>query len=117
MTDSGDNCIFCKIANGEIDTDLVASSENVVAFNDIEPIAPTHVLVVPKAHVQSAQHLDENHAGTWQVMLDVVQQVAETTGVADTGYRLVTNIGPDSGQEVPHLHIHLIGGRKLGRLG
>lgn len=117
MSDYVDTCIFCKIANGEMGTEFVASSDNVVAFIDIEPIAPTHVLVIPKVHVESAHHLNENHDGIWQEMLDVVHEVAEATGVAKSGYRLVTNIGPDSGQEVPHLHIHLIGGKKLGQLG
>lgn len=114
MTDYVDNCIFCKIANGEMETRLVASSDNVVAFNDISPAAPTHVLVIPKRHVQSAHELNENHAGLWQEMLDVAQDVAEKTDVAESGYRLITNIGPDSGQEVSHLHIHVVGGKRLG---
>lgn len=117
MTDSVDTCIFCKIANGEIDTTFVAESDNVVAFNDIAPASPVHVLIVPKAHVQSAHHLGTDYAGVWQEMLEVAQSIANSTGVANSGYRLVTNIGPDSGQEVPHLHLHLLGGKKQGRLG
>lgn len=117
MTDDVDTCIFCKIAHGEMDTDLVVSSENVVAFNDIAPAAPTHVLVIPKVHVQSAHELGDDHSGIWQEMLDVAQEVAHITGIAVSGYRLVTNIGPDSGQEVPHLHLHVLGGKKLGPLG
>lgn len=114
MSNYVDTCIFCKIASGEMETDLVASSENVIAFNDIQPSAPTHVLVIPKDHVHSAHDLDQNHVGIWQEMLEVAQHVAKKTGVAETGYRLVTNIGPDSGQEVQHLHLHVIGGKKLG---
>jgi histidine triad (HIT) family protein len=117
MTDYVDTCIFCKIANGEMETTLVAEGDNVVAFNDIAPVSPVHVLIVPKAHVESAHHLGENHPGIWQEMLDIAQSVATSNGVADSGYRLVTNIGNDGGQEVMHLHLHLLGGKKQGRLG
>lgn len=117
MTDAIDTCIFCKIANGEIDTDFVAEGDNVVAFNDIAPASPVHVLIVPKAHIESAQNLSGEHAGVWREMVEIAQSVARSTGVAETGYRLVTNIGPDSGQEVMHLHLHLLGGKKQGRMG
>ena len=117
MVDAVDTCIFCKIANGEIDTTFVAESDNVVAFNDIAPVSPVHVLIVPRAHIQSAHQLGSEHTGVWQEMLNLAQSVATSTGVAETGYRLVTNIGPDGGQEVMHLHLHLLGGRKHGRLG
>lgn len=116
MTDYVDTCIFCKIANGELHTEFIATGENVVAFNDIAPSAPVHVLIIPKLHVESAHHLGNDHTGIWQEMLDMAQSVATQTGVADSGYRLVTNVGPDSGQEVPHLHLHVMGGRKLGKL-
>lgn len=117
MTDYVDTCIFCKIAAGEMDTEFVAASENVVAFNDIAPISPVHVLVIPKVHVDSVHQLGANHRAIWREMLDVVQEVAEKTGIAESGYRLVTNAGPDSGQEVPHLHFHVVGGRKLKGIG
>lgn len=117
MTDANANCIFCKIARGEIDTPFVAESDNVVAFNDIAPVSPVHVLIVPKAHVESAQHLGGDDAGVWQELLEVAQAVATRTDVAESGYRLVTNIGADGGQEVMHLHLHLLGGKKQGRLG
>lgn len=112
-----DTCIFCKIANGEVDTPFVAEGDNVVAFNDIAPVAPVHVLIVPRVHVESAQHLDNHHGGVWQEMLDLAQTVANSTGVAETGYRLVTNVGGDGGQEVMHLHMHLLGGKKQGLMG
>jgi histidine triad (HIT) family protein len=112
-----DTCIFCQIASGKMDTSFVAESDNVVAFNDIAPISPVHVLIVPKAHVESAQHLGVDHTGVWQEMLDLAQSIATSTGVAESGYRLVTNIGSDGGQEVMHLHVHLLGGKKQGRLG
>ena len=114
MSGYDDTCIFCKIAAGEFDTEFVAQSENVVAFNDINPVTPTHLLVIPKAHVASVHDLRDEHAGIWQEMLDVAQRVAESTGIAESGYRLVTNAGPDSGQEVFHLHVHVLGGKKLG---
>lgn len=117
MPDYVDTCIFCKIAAGEMGTELVSASDNVVAFNDISPVAPVHVLVIPKVHVDSVHSLGEGHDGIWQEMLNVVQEVVITTGIAETGYRLVTNAGPDSGQEVPHLHIHVLGGRKLRGIG
>ncbi len=116
MPDYVDTCIFCKIAAGEMDTEFVAQSENVVAFNDIQPQSPVHVLVIPKVHVGSVHGLGSEHTGIWQEMLDVAQEVANTTGVAESGYRLVTNAGPDSGQEVPHLHVHVLGGGKLGSI-
>lgn len=114
MSDYVDTCIFCKIAAGEMGTEFVAQSDNVVAFNDINPVAPVHVLVIPKVHVESVHQLGADHAGIWQEMLDVAQEVAITTGIAESGYRLVTNAGPESGQEVFHLHVHVVGGKKLG---
>ena len=98
-------------------TEFVVTSDNVVAFNDISPQSPVHVLVIPKVHVDSVHELGSGHEGIWQEMLDVAQQVANQTGVAESGYRLVTNAGPDSGQEVPHLHVHVLGGRKLRGIG
>lgn len=116
MPDYVDTCIFCKIAAGELNTEFVAESENVVAFNDISPAAPVHVLVVPKAHIESANHLGADQVGIWQEMLEVAQEVARKTGIAESGYRMLTNSGPESGQEVMHLHVHVVGGRKLGRI-
>ena len=117
MTQPVTDCIFCKIATGIIDTDMVAESEHVVAFNDIARSAPVHVLIVPREHIQSAHHLGNHHTGIWQEMLELGQHVAERMGVGESGYRLVTNAGPDSGQEVDHLHLHLLGGRKLASMG
>lgn len=117
MSAYDETCIFCKIAAGEFNTEFVATSDHVVAFNDINPIAPVHVLIIPKEHVVSAHELGAGHEGIWQEMLEVAQQAAEIQGVSESGYRLVTNAGPDSGQEVPHLHLHLLGGRKLKSLG
>ena len=108
MTDS---CVFCKIVRGEFGTEFVAKSERAVAFNDISPMAPVHVLVVPKEHISALQELDDRElAGE---LLALAKTVAEKTGVAETGYRVVTNNGEQAGQTVFHLHLHVLGGRKL----
>lgn len=117
MSAYDETCIFCKIAAGEFNTEFVTASDHVVAFNDINPIAPVHVLIIPKEHVVSAHELGSGQEGIWQEMLEVAKQAADLQGVSESGYRLVTNAGPDSGQEVPHLHLHLLGGRKLKSLG
>lgn len=117
MTAYDETCIFCKIANGEFDTNFIAESDNVVAFNDINPIAPVHVLIIPKIHIANVHELGDEHQKIWSELLFTVQSVADELGVAKSGYRLVTNTGADAGQEVPHLHIHLLGGEKLGSLG
>ncbi|MCO5217004.1 MAG: histidine triad nucleotide-binding protein [Thermomicrobiales bacterium] len=117
MTAYDETCIFCKIANGEFDTDFIAESDNVVAFNDINPVAPVHVLIIPKIHITSVHELGDEHQRIWNELLVTTQAVADKLGVTDSGYRLVTNAGANAGQEVPHLHIHLLGGKKLGSLG
>jgi len=107
MTD----CIFCRIAAGEIPSNLVYQDEHVVAFPDIHPAAPTHLLVIPRRHVESVAQLDDAQlAGR---LLRAVRTVAEQAGVAERGYRVVTNIGREGGQTVPHLHFHVMGGRQL----
>ena len=107
------DCIFCKIAAGEIPSKLVYEDDAVVAFPDIHPAAPVHLLVVPRKHVQSVAHLtdaDQDLAG--RLML-VARTVAEQAGVAESGYRVIINVGDEGGQTVPHLHVHVIGGRQL----
>ncbi len=108
MTDSG---VFCKIVRGEFGTEFVAESERAVAFEDISPMAPVHVLVVPKQHVPALHDLDDPALAGELVTL--AREVAEKTGVAETGYRVVTNNGEQAGQTVFHLHFHVLGGRKL----
>lgn len=106
------DCIFCKIANGEIPTDMVYEDELVVAFKDMAPQAPVHVLVVPKAHIKDMNALDAGDTDLLSALTLACQKVAESQEVAE-GYRLVTNIGEDGGQSVAHLHFHLLGGRAL----
>ena len=109
-----ENCIFCRIANGELGTEFVAHSENAVAFDDIAPIAPVHVLVIPRRHISSLRELDDPVLSGELIAL--AQQVAREKGLLESGYRLVTNDGRAAGQEVFHLHFHVIGGQKLGRI-
>ena len=107
------DCIFCKIANGEIPTDTVYENELVRAFRDADPQAPTHVLVVPKVHVQSVSQLTQEDSKLMLAMLDAVQAVVKSEGIEEAGYRLVANTGEQGGQSVPHLHIHVLGGRDM----
>ena len=107
------NCIFCKILAGEIPSDLLYQDEEVIAFRDINPIAPTHLLIVAKKHIPSLLHLTDAEAPLIGHMTKVANQLAREHGVADSGYRLIINCGKEGGQLVPHLHMHLLGGREL----
>jgi histidine triad (HIT) family protein len=114
MASDEPNCLFCKILRGEIPCDEVAGNERAFAFRDINPVMPTHVLVIPRTHVANAHEIRAEHAEDLAAMYALVQQVAEAEGVADRGYRLVFNVGADSGNTVPHLHLHVLGGRSMG---
>jgi histidine triad (HIT) family protein len=106
-----DTCLFCRIANGEIPVALVAQNPHAVAFRDINPQAPVHVLVVPRRHVVSlAAATDPTEMGA---LLLLASEVARTEGVEATGYRVVANTGTDGGQTVHHLHLHVLGGRAM----
>ena len=107
------DCIFCKIANGEIPTNLVYEDELVAAFNDLNPIAPVHILIVPKAHIASALELDETNSGVVAHIFEVAGKIARDQGFADKGFRRVNNCGKDGGQTVLHLHFHLLAGKEL----
>ena len=106
------DCLFCKIAAGEIESELVHESGGVVAFRDINPAAPTHILVIPREHVESADHLTETKGVLLGELFATIAGLAEKEGLGD-GYRVVTNIGRDAGQSVDHLHFHLMGGRQM----
>ncbi len=103
-------CIFCKIVNGEIPNNTVHENEDFLAFHDLYPKAPIHVLIIPKKHVENFQSVDGEIMAK---MTPFIQEVARKVGVDETGYRLVTNNGSDGGQEIFHLHFHLLGGGKL----
>jgi len=112
-----DDCIFCRIASGVIPSDIVLEDDLFVAFRDIDPKAPQHVLVVPREHIVSLNDIDQWQACQGQALLQFIARVAALLGVDQSGYRALTNVGPDGGQEVSHLHFHILGGRKLGDLG
>ncbi len=111
------DCIFCKIIAGEIPSKQVYKDDLVTAFHDINPVAPVHVLIVPNAHIPSVAAVESDHEAVLGHMFTVARQVAEQLGVAESGFRLVVNTGSDGGQDVFHLHMHLLGGKRLGRLG
>lgn len=106
-------CLFCEIAAGRIPSKKAYEDESVVAFHDIAPQAPVHILVIPRQHIESAQALTEADDALLGHLFAVARKLADETGVAKTGYRLITNVGADAGQSVPHLHLHLIGGKTL----
>jgi histidine triad (HIT) family protein len=111
MNDS--SCLFCKIAAGTIPADLVHADERLVAFRDIGPQAPVHVLVVPREHIASLEAASERHADVLGALLLVARKIAREQGLAVGGYRTVINTGADGGQTVQHLHLHLLGGRTM----
>ena len=107
------DCIFCKIVSGEIPSTPVAQSATAYAFADLAPQAPVHVLVIPKEHIESADHLTAANAAVMGDLMLLAQEVAEVEGVRDSGYRLIVNVGADAGMTLPHLHLHVMGGRRL----
>ncbi len=106
------DCLFCKIVAGEVPSDTVHKSENVVAFRDINPAAPTHVLVIPVRHIASAADLTAADGPVLAEMFETMADLAESENLG-AGWRVVTNVGADAGQSVHHLHFHLIGGRTM----
>ena len=111
------DCIFCRIANGEIKANIVYQDEKAVAFPDINPKAPVHLLIIPRKHIESVADLAEDEEKLMGHLVLVANKLAQEQGISDTGYRLVINCGPHGGQMVAHLHIHLLGGRQMGKLG
>ena len=111
---SDTDCLFCKILAGDVPSTEVASSEGTYAFRDINPAAPTHVLVIPRRHIESAATVTAADADTLAEMIATAQDVARKEGIADSGYRLVFNVGDDALNSVPHLHLHVLGGKRLG---
>jgi histidine triad (HIT) family protein len=107
------DCIFCRIGAGEVPADVVYSDDAVVAFRDLNPQAPTHVLVIPREPTGSAHALTADHAELLAALFGAIQRVADAEGLEE-GYRVVTNVGAAAGQTVPHLHLHLLGGRAFG---
>ena len=114
MTDPAEtDCIFCRIARGELGTEFVAESEHNVAFRDLHPQALVHVLIVPRQHFAALREVGRDDWHVTADALSLASRVAAEHGLHEGGYRVITNDGPDAGQTVPHLHFHLLGGRKL----
>lgn len=108
-----EECIFCKIVNGEIPCTKVFEDEKVLCFKDINPEAPVHVIIIPKKHISSLNDLNEENIDDISHLMLVIKNIASELGISKTGYRLVTNCGDDGGQSVGHIHFHLLGGRAL----
>lgn len=106
------DCLFCKIVAGEIPSTKVYEDEYVYAFRDIAPMAPTHILVVPKCHIPSVDGVNGENSAVVARIFEVIPQIAAAEGLTN-GYRVISNCGPDAGQTVNHLHFHILGGREL----
>lgn len=109
-----EDCLFCKIAHGTLDATVVSETDHVVAFRDIAPAAPSHVLVIPKEHLANVGDLASGREALLQELFSVIASVAASEGLIEKGYRVVSNVGRDGGQTVGHLHLHVLGGRSLG---
>ena len=107
------DCIFCKIAEGEIPSDTVYQDEEIIAFRDINPQAPVHIVIIPRRHIASLSDLSESDSALVGRMVAAANRLAEEEGITEKGYRVVINCGKEGGQLVPHLHLHLVGGRQL----
>lgn len=111
------NCLFCKLVNGEIPSDVIYEDDTVLAFRDISPQAPVHALIIPKRHIETVNDLTDADAGLIGELVLRARALAAEQGIAEPGYRLILNCNPDGGQTVYHLHLHLLGGRPLRALG
>jgi len=112
-----ENCIFCKIANGEIPTEFLFEDDDVVAFRDLNPQSPVHILVIPRRHLPTLADASDEDAQLLGKLLLTGKKLAEREGVSDSGFRSVINCNPEAGQEVFHLHLHIMGGRQMRKMG
>lgn len=108
------DCLFCKIVKGELPSTKVYEDDEILAFNDIEPIAPIHILVVPKKHITSLAHMENGDEVIVGKIYKTINKIAEEKGFKQEGYRVIVNCGENGGQEVMHLHFHVLAGKKLG---
>jgi histidine triad (HIT) family protein len=111
---SSSSCLFCRIVAREAPAEILHETETVLAFRDIRPGAPTHLLIIPKEHVRDVRDLEDRHAGMVLDLFQAAAHLAKTERVDESGWRLVSNVGPDARQSVFHMHIHLLGGRAMG---
>jgi histidine triad (HIT) family protein len=107
------DCLFCKIINREISADIVYEDDDILAFSDINPQAPQHILIIPKKHIAKASDLEEEESYIMSKMLIAANRIAKEKDLLENGYRIVLNCGKDAGQEIFHIHLHLLGGRKF----
>lgn len=108
------DCIFCKIIRGEIPSEKVYEDSNILAFKDINPAAPVHILIIPKEHIKDVQHVMEENKNIIADIFQAINKIAEKLGIENDGFRIINNCGKDAGQEVMHLHFHLLAGGKMG---
>lgn len=109
-----EDCIFCKIIKRDVPADVVYEDEEIIAFKDIQPAAPIHILIIPKKHIPSLVQLEKEDEQLVGKIYTVINEVAHLVGVKEKGYRVIVNCGKDGGQEVQHLHFHLLAGKQLG---
>ena len=109
-----EDCLFCKIIKGEIPSTKVYEDDEILAFNDINPAAPIHILVIPKKHIASLAHMEKEDEAIVGKIYGVINNIAEEKGFKESGYRVIVNCGKDAGQEVMHLHFHILAGAKFG---
>lgn len=107
-------CLFCRIAKKEIPSKIIFEDEKILAFEDIRPLAPVHILVIPKEHIEKVSDLNKSNADLIASLVLGAKRIAKDKGIEESGYRIVFNCNKDAGQEVFHLHLHLLGGRKFG---
>ena len=107
------DCLFCSIAQGIIPTKIVFEDDEILAFHDLNPQAPKHILIIPKHHIRSINEAQEEHQSLLGKLILGAKKIAQTEGLSDPGYRLVLNVNPDGGQTVYHIHLHLLGGRQM----
>ena len=107
------SCIFCKIINKEIPSNVVFENDKILAFHDIAPQAPIHVIIIPKIHVSSANEVNDNSSGYISEIFIAIPEIAKKLGIAESGYRIINNCGKDGCQSVDHIHFHLLGGKKM----
>lgn len=109
-----EGCIFCKIISGEVPGERISENEDFIAIRDVNPKAPVHALVIPREHIRSLNEIERWRNGQGHELLTFIVRISEILGIRDTGYRVTTNVGRDARQEVPHLHVHVLGGGDLG---
>lgn len=107
------DCIFCKIAQGSISTNTIFEDQEIIAFHDLNPQAPKHILIIPKQHISTINDAEDKHQALLGKLILGAKKIAQSEGLSETGYRLVFNINPNGGQTVYHIHLHLLGGRKM----